>query len=133
MKMGWLVIGLLFIGSPTFAKSISGKLEKIYDSGSNAEDSHFVCSYQIGSTLKKIDIVLKVATRTLEVELENDILIRGTASETIDRKKSTTYYFVQGGSAPLIQRLTLAIRDGAKWARFTKAYGADEIVCDYSP
>ncbi len=79
----------------------------------------------------KVDLILKTTTGFLHADLGDDVTVKGFASETVDRKNGTTYYFLQGGSEPYSERLTLTIRENGKWARFTRAVGANEFVCEF--
>lgn len=129
MKVISFIICALWMAAPALGHSIAGKLERISPDRETGE-LRYRCLAHGSSGVLKIEITLQTTTNFLEVELDNDVRVKGIASETLDRKTGTTHYFLQGGSAPYFQRLTLAVRDSGKWARFTKTYGADEFVCE---
>lgn len=130
MRVVPLIVCALWVNVSVFGQSIVGQLERVYDSAREREELRYRCLAHGTAGVLKIDILLKKTTNLLEVDLDNDVRVKGIASETLDRKTGATYYFLQGGSAPYLQRLTLTVRDGGKWARFTKTFGADEFVCE---
>lgn len=77
----------------------------------------------------RLEVTIDTSSRTMEAQLDGGISVKGFASETSDSKTATTVYFLQGGSAPYVQQLTLSIRDGGSWAQFKKTYGGDAFVC----
>lgn len=129
MKVISVIVCALWMATSAFGQSIAGKLERLSPDRETGE-LRYRCLAHGSSGVLKIDIILQTTTNLLEVELDNDVRVRGIASETLDRKTGTTHYFLQGGSAPYFQRLMLAVRDSGKWARFTKTYGADAFVCE---
>lgn len=78
----------------------------------------------------KFQVSIQTSNGFMEAELENGIQVKGFASETLDRKTQSTYYFLQGGLAPYGQQLTLVIREGGNWAEFRKNHGGEYFRCN---
>lgn len=128
MNLKYVVISFCSVlATLSTAKDFPGVLRKV--DSRNAGELAFEC--EIHSRLK--DAHLKVSLDThnqyLKAELDKGVTVKGFASETFDAKTGTTYYFIQGGSHPYGQQLTLAIRNGGEWAEFKKTYGGESFIC----
>ena len=110
-----------------FGKEFPGVLKRT--SSIDANKLSYEC--EIHTRLKdvKLSVAIDTATQFMEAELDNGIRVKGFASDTLDNKTGITVYFLQGGSAPYGQQLTLSIKDGGEWAQFKKSYGGEAFLC----
>lgn len=123
------VVGLLVAGFALVAtaKTPKGGLERVETVAEN--ELRYKCTIQNAKQDLKYEVTLNTASLLFTVDMP-DAKIKGFASETLEKETGDTYYFLQGGSAPLSQRLTLVTRENGKWARFSRAYGAGEFICE---
>lgn len=122
-------LGILFclFASASFSKDYVGRLKRIDDR--EIRNFSYECRIQTVSKEIKLRVSINPETRFMRTDLGEGIRVNGFASETIDDKTGTTHYFLQGGSAPYAQQLTLLIRNDGNWAQFKKTYGGNEFSC----
>jgi hypothetical protein len=121
------LVHCLYFAGQSYGMETTGALRKIETTDS--DKLSFECRFYAGVEKVKINVSLQKSNSFMEVELDGGIRVRGFSSETLDRKTGTTYYFLQGGSAPYFQQLTLSIRNGGDWAELKQTYGGDSIRC----
>ena len=122
-------LGILFIliASTSFSKEYVGRLKRI--DARELRNFSYECSIQTVSKEIKLRVSINPETRFMRTDLGEGIRVNGFASETIDDKTGTTHYFLQGGSAPYAQQLTLLVKNDGNWAQFKKTYGGNEFSC----
>lgn len=125
--LGILTVCIFCLGSQSFSKEYEGRLRRV--DSSPAREFSYECSIQTISKEIKLQVSINPETRFMRSDLGEGIRVNGYASETIDEKTGTTHYFLQGGSAPYAQQLTLLVRNGGNWAQFKKTYGGTEFSC----
>jgi len=126
--LGILTVVLSLLTSPIFSQEYEGRLRRVPlpESRSLA----YECTIHTVSKTVTLQVSINPDTRFMQADLGEGIRVNGFASETIDEKTRTTHYFVQGGSAPYFQQLTLLIREDGNWAQFKKTYGGDLFSCN---
>lgn len=131
MALAKNVLGLALVGlaSSAGAQLFTGELEKV--NTARANELSFRCTGNFGAGNRTLSVVLDPTTNLMTADLQDDeVRVKGVATETFDKKTGITHYFLQGGSEPYSQRLTLAVKDNGKWARFSKTFGATEFICE---
>lgn len=111
-----------------FGEEIPGTLKKL-EASENGKLS-YECEIHTTTKQVKLHVSLDTSNAFMEAELDEGVRVKGFASETFDSKTGSTYYFLQGGSAPYLQQLTLVTRDGGNWAEFRKTYGGTAFRCN---
>lgn len=116
-----------FVFGSGYGDEIPGLLKKI----DSSEKGKLIYDCEIHTRLKdvKLRVAIQTGTAFMDAELDQGIRVKGFASETFDEKSGNTYYFLQGGSAPYLQQLTLVLREGGNWAEFRKTYGGTAFIC----
>lgn len=122
-----LILAPIVFGSG-FGDETRGILKKVETS----ESGKLTYDCEIHTRLKdvKVRVSLQTSNAFMEANLDEGVRVKGFASETFNQKTGNTYYFLQGGSAPYAQQLTLVIRDGGNWAEFRKTYGGNAFRCN---
>jgi len=110
-----------------------GNINEIPGTLVQLEASEGKLSYEcsIRTRLKNADLKVSLQTQNafIEATLDEGIRVKGFASETHDSKTGITYYYLQGGSAPYFQQLTLLVGENGNWAEFRKTYGGATFRC----
>jgi hypothetical protein len=114
---------------PTIASAdveVMGELKRISSMGRTLS---YICKIEKQVTEPRVKVTLDMDSRWMETFLDEGVVIKGYATETLETQTGTTTYFVQGSSAPYAQQLSLVIRDNGNWAQFTRANGGKVFVC----
>ncbi|NBX76148.1 MAG: hypothetical protein EBQ92_06300 [Proteobacteria bacterium] len=122
-----LVLAPIIFGSG-FGDEIPGTLKRVetLEPGKLS----YECEIQTSTKHIKLKVSLQTSNAFMEAELDEGVRVKGFASETFDSKTGSTYYFLQGGSAPYAQQLTLVTREGGSWAEFRKTYSGTAFRCN---
>jgi hypothetical protein len=133
MKLKALVALLALFLAPIifgsgFGDEIPGTLKRVETSEQGKLS--YECEIHTSTKHIKLRVSLQTSNAFMEAELDEGVRVKGFASETFDSKTGSTYYFLQGGSAPYAQQLTLVTRDGGNWAEFRKTYGGTAFRCN---
>lgn len=93
------------------------------------DELKYVC--QLPSSAGKITAKISLNTQTqfLVVDLYEGTQVKGYASSTFDKGTGLTVFFLQGGSEPHFQELTLSLREKGDWAEFRRTYGGESFIC----
>lgn len=112
----------LFAGERTSHQLIRLRTEK-------RNELSYVCN--LPSSLEKVSarITINLSNQFMRVDLYEGVRVQGFASSTSDQKTGETVYFLQGGTQPYAQQLTLTIRNGGDWAQFKRTYGGESFIC----
>ena len=127
MRALWVLAFTSFGATGAFGNEFPGALKKLENS--NRDRLSYECEIQSRTKNIKLQVSIQTANGFMEAELANGIRVKGFASETLDRKTQKTFYFLQGGSAPYGQQLTLVVQDGGNWAEFRLAHGGEFFRC----
>ncbi|MFM8268698.1 MAG: hypothetical protein ACKN9V_00800 [Pseudomonadota bacterium] len=133
MKLNALCALLALILTPiVFGSGLGDETPGILKKVETSEPGKLVYDCEIRTRLKDVKLRVSLQTRNafMEAYLDEDVRVKGYASETFDKKSGNTFYFLQGGSAPYFQQLTLVIREGGQWAEFRKTYGGTGFRCN---
>ena len=91
--------------------------------------THYVCEINRQTNSASVNVKIDSESLLMEVQLDEGTTIKGYAVMTLDARKETSAYHLQGSLSPQTQQLNLVINASANTAHFTRAYGGAIFVC----